>query len=281
MMPSLNSEKLPIGDLSIAVHQTAGRGLPIVLVHGNSMSSRAFGHQLEGELGRIHRLVAIDLPGHGASSWARDPAKTYTLPAYAKVLVEVVRRLVLGRAVFVGWSLGGHVLLEASEELPRAAGIAIMGAPPLGFPPAMDRAFVPLPTLGVAFSEDARDEDVAAFLATLVKPGGAVPSTFAEDFRRTDKRARGVLAASIGPNGYRDELDVVARCGRPLAIFHGEHDQIVNRAYYDDIAPPNLWTGAIRIIGGAGHAPQFEAPTEFDALVQAFVRDCARAGQIR
>ena len=70
---------------ALAVHQSAGDGPPIVLVHGNSSSSRAFSRQLEGSLGRRRRIVAIDLLGHGRSENASDPA-AYLLPGHALAL---------------------------------------------------------------------------------------------------------------------------------------------------------------------------------------------------
>jgi pimeloyl-ACP methyl ester carboxylesterase len=273
---SVNTRTLAIGDLSIAVHDSEGSGPAIVLLHGNSTSSRAFERQLGGPLGRSHRLVAVDLPGHGASSSATDPARTYTLPGYARVLVQVVRRLELPRAIFFGWSLGAHVVLEASGELPHAAGFAIMGAPPIGFPPAMDRAFLPLPAAGVAFREAPSEDEVRQYLESLFKPGTPVPDLFVEDFRRTDGRARSALAASIAPGGYRDEVEVVGRLAAPLAILHGARERIVNRAYFAELATPSLWGGAVRVVPDAGHAAHWDAPAEFDALVAAFARDCTR-----
>jgi pimeloyl-ACP methyl ester carboxylesterase len=272
----MKTDVLNLGGLSIAVHQSTGSGAPIVLVHGNSLSSRVFERQLEGALGRARRLVAVDLPGHGASSWAGEPAATYTLPGYARVVAEVARRLDLSGALFFGWSLGGHVLLEASDALPQPIGMAIMGTPPLGFPPAMDRAFVQLPTLAVAFSEEASEETLREYLTTLVKPGAQVPQVFADEFRRTDPRTRSALAASIGPNGYRDELEAAANLGIPLAIFHGAHERIVNGAYFEGLSLPTLWRGAVHPIAGAGHAAHWEAPAAFDALLEAFARECAR-----
>lgn len=273
----MNTRTLQIGALSVAVHETRGSGPTIVLIHGNSTSSRAFERQLEGPLGRTHRLVAIDLPGHGDSSFATDPARTYTLPGFARVLVEVVRRLDLPRTIFFGWSLGAHVMLEASGELPRAAGFAMMGAPPLGFPPAMDRAFHPLPALGVAFREDPSEDELRQYQESMFRPGTPVPELFVEDFRRTDPRMRSGLAASVAPGGYRDEVEIVGHLAAPLAILHGAHERIVNRAYFAELAIPSLWRGAVHLVPDGGHAAQWEAPAAFDALLAAFARDCATA----
>ena len=123
----------------VAYRQSQGTGPTIVLVHGNSASSKAFARQLDGTLGRTYRVIAYDLPGHGKSDDAADPAKTYTMPGYARVLREVAAQLGADDAVFVGWSLGGHIVLEAAPDLPDAKGFAIFGTPPTSFPSAFTR----------------------------------------------------------------------------------------------------------------------------------------------
>ena len=115
---------------AIAVHESAGEGPPVVLIHGNSSSSRVFSRQLDGRLGERFRLVAVDLPGHGESDDAKDPS-TYSLPGHARAVWAVVNAFGLHEAWFVGWSLGGHVALEMAPDLPQASGLLIFGAPPL------------------------------------------------------------------------------------------------------------------------------------------------------
>jgi pimeloyl-ACP methyl ester carboxylesterase len=91
----------------IAVHESEGVGRPIVLIHGNSCSARAFSRQLEGPLGASHRLVAIDLMGHGRSADASDPA-AYLLSGHAGSLVALLNSRGIEDSILVGWSLGGH-----------------------------------------------------------------------------------------------------------------------------------------------------------------------------
>jgi len=256
-----------------AYRESSGAGRAIVLIHGNSASARCFMRQLAGPLGEKRRLIAIDLPGHGDSHNAANPA-VYSMPGYASVLTALVKAVGLDDAVFVGWSLGGHVLLEAAPDLPKAAGFMIFGTPPLAFPPAMDKAFLPNPAFGVGFSAEITKEQAEAFVASFFKPGYTdIPPSFIEDVMRTDGRARAQLAASIAPNGYRDEVEIVAHLKQPLAVLHGAHEQLVNGAYFDGLAMPTLWRGAVQMIADAGHAPQWEQPAAFDALLDAFVSE--------
>ena len=131
---------------AIAVHESEGEGPAAVLIHGNSSSSRAFSRQLDGALGARFRLVAIDLPGHGASEDAKD-ASAYSLAGHARAVLAAVDALGLTRARFIGWSLGGHVALEMAPDLPEAHGFLIFGTPPLAFPPAIETCFFPNPAM--------------------------------------------------------------------------------------------------------------------------------------
>ena len=217
----MESHLLDVDGLAIAVTESAGRGPPIVLVHGNSASARAFRHQLDGPLGERHRLVAIDLPGHGRSRNADDPARTYCLPGYARAVTGVAEQLGLTHAVFAGWSLGGHVVLEAAAALPDAAGFLIFGTPPLAFPPDIDGAYFPSPAMQAVFTETLTDAQYDAWLRdSVTDPDGSVPAVFREDARRTDGRARSHLALSIRPGGYLDEVEL--KTGLKFTVSEGK-----------------------------------------------------------
>ena len=120
-------------DGAIAVYELVGRGPAVVIIHGNSSSSRAFSRQLEGPLGQRFRLIAVDLPGHGASCDAEDP-NIYSLPGYARAIREVLDALGLRFPRFIGWSMGGAILLEMAPDLPEARGFLIFGTPPVALP---------------------------------------------------------------------------------------------------------------------------------------------------
>jgi pimeloyl-ACP methyl ester carboxylesterase len=67
---------------------------------------------LQGPLAENHRLIAFDLPGHGQSSNAPHPARSYTLPGLADACVELLEKLGVTEAIAFGWSLGGHIGIE-------------------------------------------------------------------------------------------------------------------------------------------------------------------------
>jgi pimeloyl-ACP methyl ester carboxylesterase len=61
-----------------------------------------------------------------------DPEQDYSGAGYSACVAAVVQELELRHAVIVGWSLGGHAVLDAAQSLPSAAGLMIFGTPPIG-----------------------------------------------------------------------------------------------------------------------------------------------------
>ena len=127
-MPRLHQLSTSHG--SIVVEETGRGDLPVLLIHGNSLSREVFRKQLGGALPGKYRLVALDLPGHGDSSDAPNPSRTYTRSGLADAAIEVLGLLGLREVVVVGWSLGGHIALEVASRFFGIKGLLISGLRP-------------------------------------------------------------------------------------------------------------------------------------------------------
>ena len=267
---------LKINSQKIAYYRSVGTGPSVLLVHGNSSSGLSYRHQLESQLGNKYRLVAMDLPGHGLSEPASEPQSMYTLPGYTGIVISVIEQLGLTDGVFVGWSLGGNILLEASDQLSKAAGLMIIGTAPVGIPPALSEAFFPNPAVSFNFQAELSEEEMEAFAASFFKPNRAdIPESFLTDIRHTDGRAREVVGSSLQLGGYRDEIEVVTNLSLPLAVVYGQQEQIINASYTRTrtLTMPTLWRSEVQIIPEAGHAPHWEQPEKFNALLETFIKD--------
>jgi non-heme chloroperoxidase len=135
---------------SLAVTSTGPTdGSPVVLVHGLGLSADSWG-EVPALLTDRHQVIRYDLRGHGGSGSA-GPAG-YELRAHARDLAQVLRSCVPDgrRAVVVGHSLGGGIILAAAREtdaLDRTAGVVFAGSggsgvtapglPVRGLPPAL------------------------------------------------------------------------------------------------------------------------------------------------
>ncbi len=263
----------------IAVLESGGAHLPLVLLHGNSMCKEVFLPQLESSLGDVYRLIAMDLPGHGASANARDPQKTYLLSGHADAVIETLHAMGIERAAFYGWSLGGHIVMEIMHRSSLVAGAMFTGAPPVrpGYAGFLE-GFIPHPAFEILNKDGLTDDEIATLAHTLAGPDA--PVCVAPAIARADARARLILFQSIADNANEDERAIVEGARIPLAFVDGEHEPLAKLSYIDEIAATaSLWPGGAVRLPGVGHAPALESPATFNMLLLRFMRDVSKSLQ--
>jgi pimeloyl-ACP methyl ester carboxylesterase len=105
-------------------YEVHGAGAPaLVFVHGWSCDRSYWRNQL-GHFAQSHRVVALDLAGHGESGAGR---RDWTMSAFGRDVTAVVDHLGLDDAVLIGHSMGVDVVVEAALELPgRVRGLVLV-----------------------------------------------------------------------------------------------------------------------------------------------------------
>ena len=255
---------------ALRLTESDGPGLPILMLHGTGSCRAVFGHQLDSPLAARHRLVALDLPGHGDSADATDPA-AYSLRGMTGAVREVVAQLELGRFIILGWSLGGHIAIEMIAHA-GLAGLMVCGTPPVARGPlGMLRAFRPSWDMPLASKEHYSDRDVARFFS-LCYGRGATPELLAA-IRRADGRVRPATVQSMTRGDCLDQRQAVATAPVPVALVNGREEPFVRLSYLDTLAGPTLWHGLPIVIEEAGHAPFWDQPGEFNPLLEAFASE--------
>src|SRR5574342_1002926 len=97
-------------------YHAEGAGEPaLVFVHCWCCDRRLWDGQLPA-FAPGHRIVTLDLAGHGESGRGR---KDWTIEAYAADVRAVADELDLARAILVGHSMGGKVIVEAARSMGR------------------------------------------------------------------------------------------------------------------------------------------------------------------
>lgn len=111
----------------------AGEGFPVVFVHGNCSSSY-FYHSLLERLPRGFRGVAPDLRGYGDTE-ARPIDATRGLRDFSDDVISLLDALGIEKALFVGHSVGGGVVMQAAIDHPARVSGLVLEAPvsPFGF----------------------------------------------------------------------------------------------------------------------------------------------------
>lgn len=262
--------------LAIAALESAGDGLPVVLIHGNSSCKEVFLRQLESPDAARHRMIALDLPGHGESDDAATD-ETYSISGYADVVAAALDALGVRRCVIVGWSLGGHVGIEllgraAAGRGPEIAGLMLVGTPAFGRGVlAVARAFHVSYDLLLATKGRLGPQEARRFGRTCL--GSAVEPHFVDMIQRTDARARPALLRSMIRGDGLDQRAVVEAATRPIAVLNGEGEPFARLDFVASLAYGELWDGACHVVAGAGHAPFIEAPDSFNPVLGRFLAD--------
>ncbi|NGO55852.1 alpha/beta fold hydrolase [Allomesorhizobium camelthorni] len=255
----------------IRLSETSGRSLPIVMLHGSGSARQVFAKQLSGPLAEIHRMIAIDLPGHGESGDALDPSSAYTISGLAAAVGDVLDELGIGRAIVYGWSLGGHVAIELMGSHPAVAGLMLTGTPPVARGPLGSlRGFHTHWDLLLASKRNYSERDVERFAKLCFGDSG--DPAFLDMIRRADGRVRTNVFRSMMLGAGADQKRAVENADVPVAMVNGADDPFVRLGYIAGLSYRTLWDGRCHIIAGAGHAPFSTAAEIFNPLLFRFVR---------
>ncbi len=203
-------------ELYYEVHGTGPRVL--VFMHGILLDSN-MNRGLAADLAALgHRVVLLDLPGHGHSEKPRR-ASYHRIDTYARHVVSLLDHLGIDQAVVGGVSLGGNVSLMVAAQNPHRVKGLIVEMPVLEWAlPAAAMTFTPL-LLAVHFARPVL-ERTSAFFRWLPRTGNgpfdSLLGGLSNAPRETAAVLHGILAGPIAPTvGQRASMDIPA-----LVIAH-------------------------------------------------------------
>ena len=258
---------------------TAGEGPVLLLVHGIASDSQAWRAVLP-LLARRARVIAPDLPGHGAS--AKAPGD-YSLGSLASSLRDLLVKLGHDRATLIGHSLGGGVAMQfAYMFAERTERLVLVSSGGLGrdVTPLLRAAALPGSELAIAATIGPITALGRAGAAAVQRLGlrftpdvGEVGRGFATLADRDGRAAfldtlRSVVNFSGQRVDARDRLYLAA--GMPTLLLWGERDPIIP-AGHGHRAQERGPGSRLVTFAGSGHFPQIDDPHRFAATVLEFV----------
>jgi pimeloyl-ACP methyl ester carboxylesterase len=248
-------------------YHVAGKGDPaLVFVHCGGCE-RSFWDGQVAYFAAKHRVVALDLAGHGQSGAGR---KDWAMPAFGQDVVSVVEALGLKRVVLIGHSLGGPVVLEAARRMPgRVVGLVLVDTM-------------------VDFEQRLAAEEVEKYLSALRADYRATTTAITSQYFFSASTPEPVKARvletvlsvpqEIGVAVFRssaayDPLPALRKIKAPI------------RAINSDLFPTNVEGNRryapgyqVAIMKGVGHYLMLEQPEAFNALLAEALRELARSG---
>lgn len=259
----------------VNVVDTGGDGPPLLFIHGLGALWQSWLLNIPPFM-HSHRVVALDLPGFGGSEMPDGPI---SIPAYARTVDEVCRRLDVECPVVVGNSMGGFIGAELALDYPtRVAKLVLVAAAGLSMEeqrrePLMTfaRVWAAATTRAGAYADPVirRPRLRRAALQTVLRYPEklSVPLT-TELVRGAGKEGFLPALGALMDYSYRDML---ARIEIPVLIVWGRNDMLVpveDAGAYQRLIGANAHTV---IFEDTGHVPMLERPTRFNDLLRGFV----------
>jgi len=252
-----------------------GSGRPVVFLHGWATHGGFFRFQ-EPLAGPDRRLIALDLPGHGA---ARAEGRPVVFADLAPAVSTWLDDAGLDGVVLVGWSMGASVAFDLIARFgpARIAGLVvidmtarILDAP--GWTHGLAGGLTPAQVERASAAMRANwPRQAERVVERLFAPGRRTDTPdlagFVEAIAAADGAAMAALWSTLAVTDFRSALP---RIDRPALVVSGAE----SRLYRPDVGPAlaqGLPRGRHVAIDGTGHAPQIEAPTAFNRVLAEFI----------
>ena len=256
-----------------------GDGPPLLFIHGLAGSWQNWLEQLPA-FAAERRVIALDLPGFGASPMPREQI---SISGYARIVDGLLQALGLDAAAVVGNSMGGFIAAELAIAHPQrverlvlvsSAGITTENAREARLIPALrfaERALM-IGTGAIAARSDTvarRPKLRRAALSVVAAHPSRLPGPLASEMLQGSGKPGFVDAfQAITHYSIRDRLPKIAA---PTLIVWGELDRLVPRRDADVFA--QLIPDSRKLLyADTGHVAMMERPERFNADLRAFLQ---------
>jgi pimeloyl-[acyl-carrier protein] methyl ester esterase len=248
-------------------HEVLGTGRELVMLHGWGMNSSVWS-DFACELAFANRVTLIDLPGHGHSPFQGQQALT----GWAEACLEAAPP----RAVWLGWSLGSIVALQAARLAPeRVAGLLLVAGMPRfvqddDWPHAMEPRTL---DLFIQALGDDHTKTLERFLALQMLGSDLAQETLRRLKRRLRERPDpqpAALEAGLDLLKSADLRPALKGLACPTAWLYGDRDTLAPAKASEQL---RAWLpqASTRVIPGAAHTPFLSHPTETRSAVNRFL----------
>jgi pimeloyl-ACP methyl ester carboxylesterase len=259
----VRERRLTLAGVSTAVLE-GGEGPPVLLLHGPGAYGAAW-LRIIPELSASHRVIAPDLPGHGASTGFDGRADAGRTISW---LGELIERTCPAPPVVVGQLVGGAIAARfAADHRERLERLVLVV--PFGLAP-----FQPTPAFGAALTgflrepnERTHDElwqqcvfDLDAFRRQPDARWELIKAYNLDRARSSDMTtALQELIEQFGLAAIPDS--VLSRIAVPTSLIWGRYDSVVPLSVGERASARYGWP--LSVIEDAGNEPAIEAPQAF------------------
>ncbi|NKX45047.1 alpha/beta fold hydrolase BchO [Roseicyclus persicicus] len=258
--------------------QVTGAGPDVLLLHGAGASSHSWA-RLVPDLTRRHRVIALDLPGHG---WTRSPRGRARLADVARDIATLCAQEGWAPEVVIGHSAGGAVGLELARQgliTPRRIVVVngaledFRGAAGVLFP-IMAKVLALNPFTGLLISQGSRS--LSQVRSILASAGTELDEAALAPYARLIQRRAHVdgTLAMMAQWSLEDLNRALPGIGTPTLFLHGEKDGAV-AVRVAERAVAAMPDARLVVLAGVGHLAHEEAPAEVAEQIAQFTAGAA------
>ena len=257
----------------------AGKGAPVILLHGLGGDGSRWGPNIE-PLAKDFHVFALDQIGFGQSD---KPLANYHTGMLAEFLVDFIKAVGLQKASLVGNSMGAGVALYTAAKFPAVVDKIVL-ADGGGFRTSSPRSAeasrsdeAPAPPMTPEaqrrrqLQNSVTREETREFFKILFHDKSLVTDKMVDDQLAMRLRSAFTITKmqEAGARGSLSEVDVRG-VKAPTLIVWGKYDELANPAGADRLAATIPGSRKV-IIDNCGHMPQIEKAAEFNQLVKDFL----------
>jgi pimeloyl-[acyl-carrier protein] methyl ester esterase len=248
-----------------------GTGPDLVLLHGWGLNVRVWDGLVEALRDRF-RMIAVDLPGHGRSSWS--PGRN--TPAEQAWLLHSTLAPISNRYALLGWSLGGQIALDLAAAMPAQVDKLVLVATTPRFTAAPDWPYgMKADAIAKMAAQLRKDyqQTVRDFLDLQVR-GSIEGASVIEQLRNAlfvhGQAKPDALEAGLDTLATGDLRPTLSHVRTPTLVIAGQNDRITAPAASRALAKalPNAQYVEMR---RAAHAPFLSHRAEFTAALEQFL----------
>lgn len=239
---------VPVNDIDM-YYEEYGAGEPLVLLHGFGGCARNW-DPFAAELSTRHRLIVVDLRGHGHST---NPGNRFTHREAARDVLLLLDSLGIGRFSAMGISTGGMTLLHMATSQPARIDAMVLVSATSHFP----------------------DQARAIFRrASFENMPRQVQEMYRACATRGDEQIQQLITQFKAFYENRDDMNFTPQSLSTITartlVVHGDRDQFfpveIPLSIYRSIADAALW-----IIPGGDHVPIYDSAVPFTATALRFL----------
>ena len=269
-----------LANIKLAYIDEGQSEIPLILIHGLGTNAKGWIRNIP-ELSKLHRVIAIDLPGYGKSD---KGYYQYSMEFYADVLIHLMNELQIEKAIPVGHSMGGQIAMTAGLKYPDRIQKLVLIAP-AGFErfdigeadwmkKAMSVDFIKKTTMD-AIDKNLRSNFYHYPAEAKFMIDERVKLRYAKDFDDYVYAVhRNVYAMLDGPVWMK-----LSQIQQPTLILFGENDLLIPNRYLHagftkniaKIGDEEIPNSTLQMIPKCGHFVQFEKPEQTNGAILKFM----------